>query len=87
MTDICLVEMISINAESDLEPNNETQNNIFSDFIDDYSTTDEEENDDYIINNVARSAHCWLQLTDSVNKWLTQTSFGVIMNNANKISS
>jgi hypothetical protein len=58
MTDICLVEMISINAESDLEPNNETQNNIFSDFMDDYSTTDEEENDDYIINNVARSAHC-----------------------------
>jgi len=79
--------MISINADSDLEPNNETHNDIFSDFIDDYSTTDEEENEDYIINNVARSAQCELQLIDSVNKSMTQTSFGVIINNANKISS
>ncbi len=78
--------MISINAESDLESYNETQNNIFSDFINNYRS-DEEQNDDYMINNVARSAYWGLQLIDSVNNLLAQTDFGVLVNNVNEIPS
>ncbi len=76
-----LTKMISIKAELDVESYNETHNNILSDFINDYRS------DDYMINNVARSAYWGLQLIDSVNKLLAQTDFGILFNNVNELSS